>query len=87
MMGWGNHGYGMGWFGGIFMVLFWVLVIAGIIYSIRFLATGKSAMTDRAGPGPLQILQERYAKGEIDTAEFEERRKVLQDEMRSESEG
>ena len=78
MMGWGNHGYGMGWFGGIFMVLFWVVVIAGIIYSIRYLATGKSATFGREGSDPLEILKKRYANGEIDTEEYEERKKVLE---------
>jgi len=44
MMGWGNHGYPMGWFGGIFMILFWAVVIAGIIFAIRYLVTGKESL-------------------------------------------
>ena len=78
MMGWGNQGCGMGWFGGIFMILFWVLVIAGIIYSIRYLVTGKSAASGREGSDPLEILQKRYASGEIDDEEYEERKRVLE---------
>jgi putative membrane protein len=78
MMGWGNQGYGMGWFGMIFMILFWVVVIAGIIFAIRYLATGKSAISGRRGSDPLEILRERYANGEIDTEEYEERKKVLE---------
>jgi len=81
MMGWGNQGYGMGWFGGIFMVLFWVVVIAGIIYAIRYLATGKSATSGPERSDPLEILQVRYAKGEIDTEEYEERVKVLESKI------
>ena len=78
MMGWGNHGSGMGWFGGIFMILFWAVVIAGIIFAIRYLVTGKEGLGERAARDPLEILKERYARGEIDTEEFEERKRVLQ---------
>lgn len=76
-MGWGNQGFGMGWFGGIFMILFWVVVLAGIIFTIRYLATGKTTTFDNEGSDPLKILQKRYASGEIDTEEYEERKKVL----------
>ena len=78
MMGWGNHGYGMGWFGGIFMILFWAVIIVCIVFAIRYLTTGKVGPVERAGGDPLKILQERYARGEIDTEEFEERKRVLQ---------
>jgi putative membrane protein len=78
MMGWGNHGYGMGWFGGIFMILFWVVVIAGIIFAIRYLATGKGGDVIDSKQDPLELLRERYARGEIDTEEFEERKRTLQ---------
>ena len=83
MMGWGNQGYGMGWFGGIFMILFWVLVLVGIVFSIRYLTTGKTTSFGKEGSDPLDILKKRYASGEIDTEEYEERRKVLQKEILS----
>ena len=78
MMGWGNHGYGMGWFGGIFMILFWAVVIAGIVFAIRYLVTGKEGFSHKKGSDPLETLKDRYARGEIDTEEYEERRKVLE---------
>jgi putative membrane protein len=78
MGGWGNQGYGMGWFGGIFMILFWAVVIAGIIFAIRYLTTGKVGSEERSAGDPLKILQERYARGEIDTEEYEEKKKVLE---------
>jgi putative membrane protein len=78
MMGWGNQGYGMGWFGGIFMFLFWLVVIVAIVLAIRYLTTGKVSPSERAQSDPLKILQERYARGEIDTEEYEERKKALQ---------
>jgi putative membrane protein len=78
MMGWGNHGYGMGWFGGIFVILFWAVILGCIILAIRYLVTGKKGPSERSARDPLEILKERYASGEIDTEEFEERKKVLQ---------
>jgi putative membrane protein len=82
-MGWGNQGYGMGGFGGIIMILFWGLVIVGVVLVIRYFTTGQ--VPGRGGStlyevhsDPLQILRQRYAKGEIDTEEFEERKKILE---------
>jgi len=72
-------GWGMGWFGMIMMMAFWILVIVGLIFLIRWLiqATrgGKEGLhgTSRA----LDILKERYARGEIDREEFETKKRDL----------
>jgi putative membrane protein len=49
-----------------------------IVLAIRYLTTGKVSPSERAQSDPLKILQERYARGEIDTEEYEERKKALQ---------
>jgi putative membrane protein len=75
--------WGMGGFGGFFMVVFWVIVIIGAVYLIRLLmqnTQNKSDPSDRGrsgSPQPIDILKERYAKGEIDKKEFEEKKRAL----------
>ena len=67
-------GWGAMFFGWIFMILFWVLVIVGIVLLVKSLTGGNvSANQNRA----LDVLKERYANGEIDKKEFEEKKKGL----------
>lgn len=68
MMQWGNYSWGMG-FGWIFMVLFWVLVAAVVVYVVKLVAGGKGS--EGTGTSALDILKKRYAKGEISKEEFE----------------
>jgi putative membrane protein len=82
MMDWGGGGYGM-IFGPLFMILVLVLVIAAAVIIARGLggAWYSAPPPHQLPPGrtPLDILKERYARGEINKEEFEERRRVLGD--------
>lgn len=71
-MMWGG-GYGM--WGGLMMVIFWALIIGLIFLAVR----GFSNRTDtETGQSAMDILRERYARGEIDEDEFERRRAKLE---------
>ncbi len=63
----------MGYGGGIFWLLFWILVIIGLALLIRYLWQGGKREEESA----LEILKKKYASGEIGKEEFEEKRKDL----------
>ena len=77
MMGWGH--YGLGWFGMILMLAFWIVVIVGIVFLIRWMAKsiGSGCRKSFSEDSPLEILKKRYARGEIKKEEFEEKKKDL----------
>ena len=79
MMGWynGNVGWG-GWIlMSLMMVAFWALVILAVVAIFR----GTSKDTERGDRvthrDPMQILDERFARGEIDVDDYHARREVL----------
>jgi len=60
-------------FGPVMMLMFVAVGVAGIYLLLR-----ASGPPRRRGSRAAEILMERYARGEIDQAEFEERRRILQ---------
>ena len=79
---WLAGSWGMGWFGLIFTLLFWFLVILGIIAMVRWIvrAAGEKNKLDTINgesSRAMEILKERYAKGEISRDEFESMKKDL----------
>ncbi|MEK7088126.1 MAG: SHOCT domain-containing protein [Patescibacteria group bacterium] len=73
--GWGVENM-MGWLGGgIMMVLFWAAVIIFIVWTVKEIG-GKNHEKPNSNSA-LVLLKERYAKGEINKQEFEEKKKDL----------
>ncbi|HTT39018.1 MAG TPA: SHOCT domain-containing protein [Burkholderiales bacterium] len=71
---WGNHGDGMWGMGGV-MGLGWILIVVVIVAVVWLLLRGPlagGAPTERRSA--LDILKERYARGEIGREEFEQKK-------------
>ena len=67
----GSHGWGMVW---------WWIIAIGIVAAIVWIVTkrlNKSSTNQGMSKSALEILKERYARGEIDKQEFEERKRDL----------
>ena len=71
-------GWGMGFGGGLFMILFWVVIIAAIVLLAKWMFAGSSRIDLPRGKSALDILKERYARGEIGKDEFEEKKRDLE---------
>lgn len=71
MDGYGAYGFGMGW---------WWIIVVGIVVVIVWVVVkwlNQSSTNQGSGKSALDILKERYARGEIDKKEFEERKRDL----------
>ena len=76
---WGYAGMGIG------MVLFWALIIVGVVALVRYSSSGSQRdggppFTD--APSPEEVLAGRFARGEIDETQYRERVAVLRDHIR-----
>lgn len=78
------HGWGDGWqgwfMGPLMMLIFLAIATVIVVLIVRWL-WGAGSTRHHGGSTsnmPLDILKERFARGEIDTNEFEERRKILE---------
>ena len=72
MNGMGMSGMGVLW---PLFILFWILLIAGVVVVIGWLLRGKADT-------PLEILRRRYARGEIDRETYTRMRQELREDDR-----
>ena len=79
---WDMHDWGAGWWVVMMlgMLLFWAVVIVGIVWVVRELSGGRGASNRE---NPIEVLEHRLAEGEISVEEFERRRKVLESASRT----
>lgn len=73
---WGDWGLGWGWMA-VGHLLWWSLLVVAIVALLRW-TRGRGPRQPTAGADrALDTLRERFARGEIDREEFEERKRVL----------
>ena len=71
-----------GWWGlGMMLtsLLFLALIVVGIVFIVRSFSEGGRPEHQPEGNRALDILDERFARGEVDQKEYEERRRILTD--------
>jgi putative membrane protein len=73
MMWWSQEYWPMPWFGPLVMIAFIVLFGAMMFFMMRGMMSGHGSRSRE----PLDILQERFARGEISRTEYEEGKRVL----------
>ncbi|HWQ94683.1 MAG TPA: SHOCT domain-containing protein [Gammaproteobacteria bacterium] len=73
--------FGMGWgIGWVWMLLFWLIPILLVLAAVKYLFSGKSQSgreTREDKDNALVVLEERYARGEINREEFIQKRDDL----------
>jgi putative membrane protein len=79
MMNYYRHGMMGGW--GIFMMIFLVILIVVIVYAVMKLVQGsnKNATSQSNRDEALEILNQRYAKGELSDEEYQQKKKILKE--------
>jgi putative membrane protein len=72
------YGYGFSWIGDMIMMIFWVLILVAIVLGALYFArnVGQPTTVSRV-ESPLDILNRRYASGEINKEQFEEMKQTL----------
>ena len=70
MMNWG-------WGGMVFQGLFWLVIVIVVVWAIRYFTGQRQIGSTHSGNSALDILKRRYANGEIDKQEFEQKKKDL----------
>ena len=74
----GEWGWGGMFLGPLFGILFIAAIAVAIVLVIRAVGGGVEVGKTRSGGGTaLEILDERFARGEIDIQEYEDRKRVL----------
>ncbi|HEX9124516.1 MAG TPA: SHOCT domain-containing protein [Actinomycetota bacterium] len=76
MYGWNDGGWGILW-----MILSWVAIVAVVVLIVRAFSREPSSPASRQRD-PREILDERYARGEISEEEYRDRRRVLDETRR-----
>jgi len=69
--------FSWGFGGGFVMILFWVAVVVLIVWVVKEIGGKNSQDQTRYSKSALDILEERYAKGEIDKEEYETKKRDL----------
>ncbi|NDP22535.1 MAG: SHOCT domain-containing protein [Paludibacter sp.] len=73
MNGFGELGWRMDWWW-----IIGIMLLIGIIWLVALRINRRNKFSREPGKSVLDILKERYARGEIDKQEFEERKKEIQ---------
>ncbi len=75
----GSMGWGWGWgmLGAVHMILWWVLIVLGIVVLGKWLFASKGDGGRSGNARALDILKERYARGDIGKDEFEQKKRDL----------
>lgn len=63
--------------GGLMMIAFWMGIIAFIVLAVRWFGKGSGNRGQLAEKSAIDLLNERFARGEIEKEEYEERKRVL----------
>ncbi len=73
---WMMGGWGWPLIGGIGMILFWALIIGGVVWLVQALTREVKTGAPK-DESPLEILKRRYAQGEITKDQFEQMKRDL----------